>query len=62
MVKKLVNYFKEQMPEYVTLGSWKNPKLMYCNNSTIGEYVYVNEHKRRSKIGESLVFESPITV
>ena len=35
MVKKLVDYSKEQMTEQVTLGSWKNPKLIYCNISTI---------------------------
>ena len=37
MVKKSVDYHEEQMTEWVTLGSWKNPRLMYHDISTIGE-------------------------
>ena len=37
MVKKSVDYQKVCMTEGVTLGSWKNPRLMYHGISTIGE-------------------------
>ena len=37
MAKKSVEYLKEQMTEQVMLGSWKNPRLIYYNISTIKE-------------------------
>jgi hypothetical protein len=37
MVKKSVDYERKQMTKGVTLGSWKNPRLMYHEISTIGE-------------------------
>jgi hypothetical protein len=42
MVKKWVDYQREQIIKGVTLSSWKNPSLMYHDNIISGEKKQMN--------------------